>query len=127
MADIHKYNIATNTWRTMTEVLPTARSVAVAEFVSDKIVLVGGEVEPSARGHAGAGNFSDKATVITLKDNHDGLLTVEAEYQGPSSRGWSAGAVWRSSSEEDKMVVVGGLTGDDEQPIRLGDVWMGSF
>ena len=97
--------------------------MAVVQYVTDKIVLVGGELEPSARGHAGAGNFSDKATVISVME--DGVK-VEAECQGPSSRGWSSGAVWRSSAGE-KMVVVGGLTGDDESPIRLGDLWIGSF
>ena len=42
---------------------------------------------------------------------------------GPPARGWSAGAAWRG----DRAVVVGGLAGDDESPLRLMDVWCGQM
>ena len=42
---------------------------------------------------------------------------------GPPSRGWSDGAVWGT----DRLVVVGGLSGDDSNPIRLSDVWVGKL
>ena len=88
-----------------------------------KLVLVGGELEPSARGHAGAGNFSDQATVLKYENNQ---VTLEDSYQGPSpARGWFAGDVWRRVGSRDKIVVVGGLTGDDKNPQRLMDVWIG--
>ena len=98
-------------------------SVAVLLEANGKLVLVGGELEPSARGHAGAGNFSDQATVLKVED---GQAVVCYSYQGPSPRGWTSGAVWRTLGK-DKIVVVGGLTGDDENPVRLGDVWMGEI
>ena len=98
-------------------------SVAVLLEANGHLVLVGGELEPSARGHAGAGNFSDQATVISLQG---GQAVVGDSSQGPSPRGWTSGAVWRTQ-DRDKIVVVGGLTGDDENPVRLGDVWMGEL
>ena len=103
--------------------LAKAVSVAVLLEANGKLVLVGGELEPSARGHAGAGNFSDQATVISVQE---GQAVVGDSYQGPSPRGWTSGAVWKSQ-DKDKIVVMGGLTGDDENPVRLGDVWIGEF
>ena len=94
-------------------------SVAVLASIKDKLVLVGGELEPSARGHAGAGNFSDQATIIGFEGGST-MAKVEGSCRGPVARGWSAGAVWR-----DRVVVVGGLCGDDAQPVRLMDVWEG--
>ena len=97
-------------------------SVAVLASIKDKLVLVGGELEPSARGHAGAGNFSDQATIIGFEGSGgDATVTVGGSCRGPVARGWSAGAVWR----DDRVVVVGGLCGDDTQPVRLMDVWEG--
>ena len=87
--------------------------------VDDKLVLVGGEREPSARGHAGAGNFSDQVTVLGVTEDS---IRVEKEFQGPPARGWSAGDVWKTDTG-DRLVVVGGLTGDDTSPQRLMDVW----
>ena len=51
-----------------------------------------------------------------------GVVDRRAE-GGPPARGWSAGAAWRG----DKVVVVGGLAGDDESPERLMDVWCGQM
>ena len=77
-------------------------------------------MEPSARGHAGAGNFSDQYTLFSVSDQG---LSVVTSGPGPSARGWSSGAVWSG----DRLVVVGGLTGDDVNPVRLMDVWIGSL
>ena len=51
-----------------------------------------------------------------------GVVDRRAE-GGPPARGWSAGAAWGG----DKVVVVGGLAGDDETPERLIDVWCGQM
>ena len=75
-----------------------------------------------SRGHAGAGNFSDKCTIWSKTDS--GLSEANV-YQGPAARGWSSGSIWKSPDGQEKMVVVGGLTGDDENPKRLMDVWIG--
>ena len=42
-------------------------SVAVCAGLGEHLLLYGGELEPSARGHAGAGNFSSEAVVFTYK------------------------------------------------------------
>ena len=109
MADIHKYSIKEGKWTTMKEVrstkwnpnkvfmtilfqtLPAARSVALCVEMSGRLVLVGGELAPSARGHAGAGNFSDQATILGLEGAG---VRLEGESEGPRARGWSAGGVW---------------------------------
>ena len=108
----------------MFQTLPAARSVALCVEMSGRLVLVGGELEPSARGHAGAGNFSDQATLLGLGPGAE--LRLEAETEGPRARGWSAGGVGRGKSGE-RMLVVAGLTGDDNKPVRLMDVWMGEI
>ena len=95
-------------------------SVAVCAGLGEHLLLYGGELEPSARGHAGAGNFSSQAVVFSYKAG--GLKEVRRG-EGPPARGWSDGAVWRG----DRLVVVGGLTGDDTSPVRLADVWVGKL
>ena len=120
MADVHAYSLQTNTW-TRCEQLEVACSVAVAGCVEGVLAVVGGELEPSARGHAGAGSFSNRAITLT---ELEGQVKMEGTGPGPSpGRGWSAGDVWRGN----KMVVVGGLTGDDANPVRLIDVWIGGL
>ena len=94
--------------------------MAVCAGLADNILLYGGELEPSARGHAGAGNFSDQTVVF--RSSAGGLREVRRS-QGPPARGWADGAVWRG----DRLVVVGGLTGDDTSPVRLADVWVGKL
>ena len=49
--------------------LSVACSVAVAGCLGSVLAVVGGELEPSARGHAGAGSFSD--TVVTIAGDKD--------------------------------------------------------
>ena len=47
--------------------LPEAVSVALCFAVRDKIVMFGGEVKPSERGHAGAGNFRDGGYFTSMR------------------------------------------------------------
>ena len=58
-SDVHRYDVAGDKWEEVEKGLPEAVSVALCFAVRDKIVMFGGEVEPSKRGHAGAGNFRD--------------------------------------------------------------------
>ena len=67
-------------------------------------------------------NSCSAATTIFSADMSDIVERREAE-GGPPARGWSAGAAWRG----DRVVVVGGLAGDDESPLRLMDVWCGQM
>ena len=109
-SDIHKYNIANDNWSQLKARLPEAISVAIALPIKDNILLFGGELEPSNKGHAGAGNFSDLSTIFSA----DMETVLERKSEGPPARGWSAGAVWGHNH----VIVVGGLTGDDENPVE---------
>ena len=55
-----------------------ACSVAVAGCLDSVLAVVGGELEPSARGHAGAGSFSD--TVVTIAGDKDKVEFLLDEY-----------------------------------------------
>ena len=66
-------------------------------------------------------NSCSAATTIFSADMSN-IVERRAE-GGPPARGWSAGAAWRG----DRAVVVGGLAGDDESPLRLMDVWCGEM
>lgn len=114
MKDVHKFDLGVKKWTEMSCELGQACSVTLCAAVGHKVVLFGGELEPSNRGHAGAGNFSGELVVFGQN--------MEEEVRqggGAPARGWSAGDVW----QDDTLVVVGGLAGDDENPTRLMDVW----
>ena len=114
MKDVHMFDLQTLKWSISSKELKDACSVAVCVNIGKQVVLFGGELEPSARGHAGAGNFSGELTVYG-----DNLEEKIKNGEGAPARGWSAGDAWG----KDTVVIVGGLTGDDENPTRLMDVW----
>ena len=114
MKDVHRYGLGEGKWSKMSEEMSKAVSVALCAAVGQQIVHFGGELAPSSRGHAGAGNFSED--LIFFGKNMEEIVRQGG---GAPARGWSAGDVWRG----DSLVVVGGLTGDDENPTRLMDVW----
>jgi len=118
MKDVHKYDLQDGKWSKMSEELGQAVSVALCAPVGNQIVHFGGELAPSNRGHAGAGNFSKDMIIFGAN-----MEEVARNNKGAPARGWSAGDVWRN----DTLVVVGGLTGDDENPTRLMDVWCAKF
>lgn len=89
-------------------------------------LLFGGEVDPSDRGHEGAGNFEND---LVLLDGRTGALkeTIPApagdgKLAWPQQRGWSHAAVATGSGGE-RFYVFGGLTGNDVSPARLDDLW----
>jgi len=81
------------------------------------LIFFGGETNPSEKGHAGAGIFSNSLLVL------DGItgkkITIPKILNPPEARGWFDSAKWN-----EKMVIFGGLTGNDEQMIRLNDIWI---
>jgi len=86
-------------------------------------VIFGGEVDPSAKGHEGAGGFENDILVL---DETTGKY-LETIPQGgdesvPETRGWSDGAVAVDDNGGD-LFVFGGLSGDDASPKRLDDLW----
>jgi len=116
MKDVHRYDLKSDAWTQLGD-LPEPVSVAVTQAVHGNIVMFGGELAPSERGHAGAGNFSDKTTIFS--QDMTKILSRDGEGSRPQARGWTSGSVWN----EDTIVIVGGLTGDDQNPERLMDVW----
>eukprot|EP00977_Amphora_coffeiformis_P024134 scaffold15108_cov180-Amphora_coffeaeformis.AAC.10 len=128
------YDIATDTWETMELSEPVRpRSVCVAGALAkeDRIVIFGGEVNPSDRGHEGAGGFAQDVVLMKLvshsssssssnllKCQQGDALGTPPSANVPCSRGWSAGDTFENS-----LYVFGGLTGDDTNPKRLGDLW----
>lgn len=80
-SDVHRFDIASSKW-TQLEHFPqgsiSKRSVSAAASVKsmDMILLFGGELEPSARGHEGAGNFGND--VIYLDTKTKGALFANA-------------------------------------------------
>lgn len=91
-------------------------------------LVFGGEVDPSEKGHDGAGGFADDLLLLTRNDDDDAnadAVSVESvvrpsdEREWPECRGWSHGDV-----RANRLWFFGGLTGDDENPKRLDDLWM---
>eukprot|EP00775_Hariotina_reticulata_P003513 gene3513-3783_t len=90
------------------------------------IVTFGGEVSPSDKGHAGAGNFTAAAYCLApahlckIGADVDGwheLGVASQGSEGPGPRGWFASTGVRGRD----LLVHGGL-GQDNQ--RLGDMWL---
>jgi hypothetical protein len=92
------------------------------EEAEDLVIVFGGEIAPSERGHEGAGSFSDEvfalnssgvvAQVETGTNNHTGTK--------PAPRGWAYG----TSLSPKSGIFYGGLTGSDKNPTRLEDTWI---
>jgi len=114
MRDMHRFDLLGGTWSNHQGEMSKAVSVALCAAVGQHVVHFGGELAPSSRGHAGAGNFSEE--IIIFGKN---MEEVVRQGGGAPARGWCAGDVWGG----DTLVLVGGLAGDDENPDRLMDVW----
>lgn len=82
--------------------------------MGERGLIFGGEVNPSDLGHEGAGAFENDVVLI---DGHS-AQRIPSSACWPEKRGWADGA-----SEGDRFYIFGGLTGDDENPRRLNDLW----
>ncbi|KAK9825908.1 hypothetical protein WJX81_004489 [Elliptochloris bilobata] len=78
------------------------------------LVLFGGEVTPSDKGHAGAGNFTNAALSFDAAKPELGWRPLAADGAVPSPRGWFA-----SAAVSDGILVHGGNSPSNE---RLGDL-----
>lgn len=114
---------------TLSEMRP--RSVCVAgSFPSKHVTIIfGGEVDPSDRGHEGAGGFANDVVVLdeqtgsyieTITSSSETNDSSSSSSSWPETRGWSAGDV---QEEKNTLIVFGGLSGDDTNPRRLNDLW----
>jgi hypothetical protein len=104
------------------------RSVCVStSFPSLGVAIIfGGEVDPSDKGHEGAGGFEND---IVLLDETDGTYidTIAGDFDSkvwPETRGWSDGAAIEDARNgQGKLYLYGGLSGNDSDPKRLSDLW----
>lgn len=86
------------------------------------VVVFGGEVDPSEKGHEGAGGFTNDVTVFSLPGGAPVPVESDPAAEEPTARGWLGFA--RHSARADSAVLFGGLAGDDTAPIRLNDLWL---
>lgn len=86
-------------------------------------VIFGGEVDPSDRGHEGAGAFENDLVVLDEK-SATYVETFKSDASWPQTRGWSDAAVVDNAGEAGLFYVFGGLSGDDKDPERLDDLWV---
>jgi hypothetical protein len=89
-------------------------------------VIFGGEVDPSDRGHEGAGSF-EKDLVLLDEANgsfHSSIPPDSTTGEWPTARGWSDGSATETENGEGLLYIFGGLAGDDENPERLDDLWV---
>lgn len=134
--DGHVFDLETESWhdRDLTQQLSglRPRSVCVsANFPSLGVsVIFGGEVDPSEKGHEGAGGFAND--VVLLDDTTGQYLgsttqpaAAAVEESWPEARGWSSGTaiVSDENGERGSLFMYGGLSGDDAVPRRLNDLW----
>mmetsp|Transcript_5554 Transcript_5554/g.11576 ORF Transcript_5554/g.11576 Transcript_5554/m.11576 type:complete len:309 (-) Transcript_5554:92-1018(-) len=104
------------------------RSVCVSGTIPSLglALIFGGEVNPSDRGHEGAGGFEND--IVTFDAQSGSVCSilkapkVDSGIFWPGNRGWSDGAVFDEGGKT-CLYVFGGLTGDDENPVRLADLW----
>jgi hypothetical protein len=130
--DGHLFDVKAGKWcqESLTPSLKGLRSRSAClsgSFPSVGISLIfGGEVDPSAKGHEGAGSF-DNSLVILDEKTGKYIETISANGDGenwPENRGWSDGCSTDNGMGEGRLYFFGGLSGDDANPVRLDDLWL---
>ena len=108
--------------------------------IGDYVFIFGGEVNTSDRGHEGAGDFAaDLISIHCSQASGYHLIPTQpiADSTIPIARGWTSMARLSDEMIEENenntrnrskrvvtSVLFGGLAGNDEEPIRLNDVWL---
>lgn len=128
--DGHLFEIAEEKWQAdvMADELEglRPRSVCISSsFPSVGVsLLFGGEVDPSDRGHEGAGGFESDIVLLDEKTaRYSETLKSNNDENWPEPRGWSDGDYYDTGEGSGELFFFGGLTGDDVQPKRLDDLW----
>jgi len=126
------YSPALNDWSTISYApdnksgpIPSSVSTLLAVTIAGRpsLVTLFGELDPSALGHAGAGKMSSYIWVYDIEEQvwSAAVETNAGTSSSPVARGWFAADVFVSSGSEERVVVQGGLGGDNE---RLDDIWI---
>lgn len=132
--DGHIYNLTSGSWAASTMSGLTClrpRSVCVFGSISSANIgiIFGGEVDPSEKGHEGAGGFTNDLVLIdgaseTILETLMAPQDASLKLPWPEERGWTDGAVYESKQGTGSLFFFGGLSGDDENPRRLDDLWV---
>ena len=128
--NVHRLDLASGTWSTVHEngnalLVPFSVSCAAPLTALGALAFFGGEVGASQKGHEGAGMFGahvlllDGITGQFLRSDEAPPAADGGDAPQPRARGWASADAWGG----DKLVVFGGLTGDDSAPLRLADTW----
>ena len=91
------------------------------------IAVFGGEIDPCYKGNESGGGFSNELILIndaTLEMTTTNPLNDEIGLQ--LKRGWSSGTSL-SNDRKNQLIVFGGLTGTNDNPKRLNDLWIGTI
>lgn len=139
------YDIASDTWSTHTFTPdgvngPGARSVATLLALpihgKPSLITAFGESDPSALGHAGAGNMLSDTWICDIETKEWRKVISEEGAEVPRPRGWFAADIVSADVTENltgfpirykskkTMIVQGGLAEDNE---RLDDAWVLNF
>lgn len=118
--DCFRFEIKTQKWEQI-ESLPRKLSVFACSSVGNRnsnvrLILHGGEVDPSTVGHNGAGEFSSDTYIF----DGNKWKFVDTD-QKPSSRGWHASCLDAFNS---KLYIYGGNLENNE---RTNELWCFSF
>lgn len=117
LSDVWHFDLTAKQWSLVeqAEPRPEPRSVYASATVGDSFLLFGGEREPSATGHSGAGTFFDDAWRFDAQSRK--WTKVELE-NGPSARGWCA---MSASADGRQILLSGGLNNRNE---RLSEIYV---
>ncbi|CAD0082351.1 unnamed protein product [Aureobasidium vineae] len=130
--EIDIYDIASDNWSTHTFTPdgnegPGCRSVGSLLAINvdgrSSLITAFGESDPSALGHAGAGNMLPDAWLWDIETKKWSKIVVDEGAEMPQPRGWFAADVVVIEGKEG-LIVQGGLAEDNQ---RLDDAWVLSF
>ncbi|KAK6005598.1 hypothetical protein QM012_007240 [Aureobasidium pullulans] len=130
--EIDIYDIASDKWSTHTFSAdgnegPGCRSVGTLLAINvhgrPSLITAFGESDPSALGHAGAGNMLPDAWLWDIETKKWSKIVTEEGNKVPQPRGWFAADVVTIDGEQG-IIVQGGLAEDNQ---RLDDAWVLSF
>lgn len=130
--EIDIYDITSDTWNTHKFTPdgnegPGCRSVgsllAINVHGKPSLITAFGESDPSALGHAGAGNMLPDAWIWDIETERWSKIVIDAGAEVPQARGWYAADAVVIEGKEG-IIVQGGLAEDNQ---RLDDAWILSF
>eukprot|EP00252_Welwitschia_mirabilis_P000548 TRINITY_DN1051_c0_g1_i1.p1 TRINITY_DN1051_c0_g1~~TRINITY_DN1051_c0_g1_i1.p1 ORF type:complete len:327 (-),score=74.43 TRINITY_DN1051_c0_g1_i1:530-1510(-) len=120
LSDIHSFDLATGTWQLVetSGEKPSPRSVFSCFALNKYLVVYGGEVDPSDKGHLGAGSFSSEVFALDID-----MLTWQrvddvAVDTHPGPRGWTAYSPFEYDGTVGMLVYGGNSPSND----RLDDI-----